>query len=99
MLLVGDQGALSFKKFYENIPDQIINAGISEQNLIGVSAGLSLSGKKVFAHAISNFLTLRCYEQINFDLGLMNLPVTLVGVGSGFSHGDDLCYQFYLFGY
>jgi transketolase len=89
MLLVGDQNAMSFKKFYEKIPNQIINAGISEQNLIGVSAGLSLSGKKVFVHAISNFLTLRCYEQINFDLGLMNLPVTLVGVGSGFSYGDE----------
>src|SRR5690348_8429588 len=74
ILLVADQGAATFKKFEEKIPKQLINVGIAEQNMISVAAGLALSGKKVFVHAISNFATLRCYEQIKVDLSIMNLP-------------------------
>lgn len=89
MLLVADQGAAAFKKFEEKIPSQIINAGISEQNMISVAAGLALSGKKVFVHAIANFTTLRCYEQIKVDLSIMKLPVTIAGIGAGFTYGSD----------
>ncbi len=88
ILIHGDQGAETFKKFRQIIPGQIINGGIAEQNLIGVAAGLALGGKKVFVHAIAPFITLRCYEQIKNDLGLMGLPVTLVGIGAGYSYGD-----------
>ncbi|OGN33303.1 MAG: hypothetical protein A3F98_00300, partial [Candidatus Yanofskybacteria bacterium RIFCSPLOWO2_12_FULL_41_8] len=88
VLIHGDQKAHTFEKFKQAIPSQIINGGIAEQNLIGVAAGLTLGGKKVFVHAIASFLTLRCYEQIKVDLGLMGLPVTLVGVGAGYSYGD-----------
>lgn len=88
ILIHGDQGAETFKKFRQTIPGQIINGGIAEQNLIGVAAGLALGGKKVFVHAIAPFITLRCYEQIKNDLGLMGLPVTLVGIGAGYSYGD-----------
>lgn len=89
MLLMADQGAITFKKFEEKIPNQLINMGIAEQNMISVAAGLTLSGKKVFVHAIANFATLRCFEQIKVDLSIMNLPVTIVGIGAGFSYGSD----------
>lgn len=89
ILLMADQGAKTFKKFEEKIPNQLINVGIAEQNMISVAAGLALSGKKVFVHAIANFTTLRCYEQIKVDLSIMNLPVTIAGVGAGFTYGSD----------
>lgn len=89
VLLMGDQGAMSFEKYRESIPSQIINAGIAEQNMISVSAGLSLGGKKVFVHSIICFLALRAYEQIKVDLSIMNLPVVLVGVGAGYAYGTD----------
>ena len=89
ILLMADQGALSFEKFKKEIPKQIINAGTAEQNMIGVAAGLAMTGKKVFVHAIANFTTLRCYEQIKVDLSIMNLPVTIVGVGAGFAYTSD----------
>ena len=89
ILLMADQGALTFKKFKNEIPKQIINAGTAEQNMIGVAAGLAMTGKKVFVHAIANFTTLRCYEQIKVDLSIMNLPVTIVGVGAGFAYTSD----------
>lgn len=89
ILLMADQGAQTIKKFEEKIPDQLINVGIAEQNMISVAAGLALSGKKVFVHAIANFTTLRCYEQIKVDLSIMSLPVTIAGVGGGFAYGSD----------
>lgn len=57
--------------------------------MIGVGAGLALAGKKPFLHAIANFITLRCYEQIKINLGIMKLPVVLVGIGSGYAYGND----------
>lgn len=89
VLLMADQGAITFKKFEEKIPNQLINVGIAEQNMVSVAAGLALSGKKVFIHAIANFTTLRCYEQIKVDLSIMNLPVTIAGIGAGFTYGSD----------
>ena len=89
ILLMADQEAFSFKKFRTKIPKQLINAGIAEQNMISVACGLALCGKKVFVHAISNFATLKSYEQIKVDLSFMNLPVTIVGVGAGFAYGSD----------
>lgn len=89
ILLMADQGAQTMKKFEEKIPNQLINVGIAEQNMISVAAGLAMCGKKVFVHAIANFTTLRCYEQIKVDLSIMNLPVTIAGVGAGFTYGSD----------
>lgn len=89
ILLMADQGAQAMKKFEQKIPKQLINVGIAEQNMISVAAGLALAGKKVFVHAIANFTTLRCYEQIKVDLSIMNLPVTIAGVGAGFTYGSD----------
>lgn len=89
VLLMADQGAKTFEAFRRDIPDQIINVGIAEQNMVSVAAGLALAGKKVFAHAIINFFILRAYEQIKVDLSIMNLPVTLVGIGGGYAYESD----------
>lgn len=89
ILLYADQGAFTFQKFYSEAPKQIINVGIAEQNMMSVAAGLALVGKKVFVHTISTFLTLRCYEQIKVDLSIMNLPVTIAGIGAGFTYVSD----------
>ncbi|OGM10427.1 hypothetical protein A2159_01550, partial [Candidatus Woesebacteria bacterium RBG_13_34_9] len=89
ILLMSDQGAFSLERFKKEIPKQLINVGIAEQNMIGLAAGLALIGKKVFVHAIANFTTLRCYEQIKVDLSIMNLPVTIVGVGAGIAYTSD----------
>lgn len=82
-------GAPSLDAFRRDLPQQFINVGISEQNLISVAAGLALGGKTVYAYSISSFITLRCYEQIKIDLCAMNLPVTLLGVGPCYAYGTD----------
>jgi len=86
-LIAGDLGFSVIEPFKEKFPDRSINAGISEQNMIGVAAGLALTGKKVFVYSIIPFVTMRCFEQIRVDLCYQNLPVYLVGVGAGFAYG------------
>ncbi len=70
------------------LPNQIIEVGIAEQNLVGVSAGLAATGKKVFAVSPASFLTARSLEQIKADIAYSNLPVTLVGISAGVSYGQ-----------
>lgn len=89
LFISNEQGAISLDKFREDLPKQFINAGVSEQNIISVAAGLALGGKKVFVYSIASFITLRCYEQIKLDLCSMNLPVTIVGVGTCYSYSAD----------
>lgn len=89
MFLTADMGAYSLTKFKQELPHQYINVGVAEQNMVSIAAGLALAGKKVFIYTIIPFVTLRCYEQIKVDLCCMNLPVTIIGVGPGFSYGSD----------
>ena len=89
LFLTDDMGAYSLDAFKKNLPDQFINVGVAEQNMISVAAGLALSGKKVFVYGIAPFITMRCYEQIKVDLCCMNLPVTVVSVGAGHTYGSD----------
>jgi len=89
IILSNDMDVLSLKRFRENFPDQFINAGVAEQNMISIAAGLASTGKKVYVYGITPFVVFRCYEQIKFSICSMNLPVTIVGVGSGFSFGFD----------
>ena len=89
LLLADDQGAFSLQWMRENLPDQYLNVGIAEQNLISVAAGLALGGKLPFLYGIATFMTMRCYEQIRNDLCCMNLPVTIVGSGPGYTYGGD----------
>ena len=89
VFMAADMGAFSLERFRKDFPERFINVGISEQNLISAAAGLALSGKKVFVYAIIPFVTLRCLEQIKVDLCVMNLPVTIVGAGAGFTYSSD----------
>lgn len=89
VVVSADFSAPSLDQFRLNLPSQYIFAGISEQSMILLAAGLALEGKKVFCYAIAPFLTMRCFEQIrNYPAG-MKLPVTLVGVGAGLSYDDS----------
>lgn len=84
--ITGDLGHAKVDEFKNNIPDQYINAGMAEQNLIGVASGLALSGMKVFVYSIVPFITLRCFEQIKVDVCYQNVDVTIIGVGAGFAY-------------
>ncbi len=87
MLLTGDLGFNVLNKFYDVLPQQYVNAGISEQNMTSVAAGLALSGKKVFTYSIGNFSTLRCFEQIRNDICYHNANVKVVSLAAGFAYG------------
>jgi transketolase len=74
--------------FGEKFPDQIVEIGIAEQNLVGVSAGLASAGKKVFAVSPACFLTARGLEQIKNDIAYSDHPVKVVGISAGVSYGS-----------
>ena len=86
MLLVGDIGYGIFDNIFNDYPENIINCGISEQNMIGTAAGLAESGFDVYVYTIIPFLLARPYEFIKNLIGHQNLKVTLVGVGGGLSY-------------
>ena len=83
-----DMGAPSLDKFREKLPKQFIHAGISEQNMISMAAGLSVQKKNVVCYAMAPFITSRCYEQIKCSISAMNQKVTLVGIGVGLGYAD-----------
>lgn len=87
-LITGDLGFGVLKPFWETLPDQFINAGIAEQNMTGVAAGLALEGKKVFTYSIGNFPTLRCLEQIRNDCAYHKANVNVICVGGGYVYGS-----------
>jgi len=89
IFLCADMGAYSLQTFKKELPQQYINVGVAEQNLISVAAGMALTGKNVFVYSIIPFMTLRCFEQIKIDLCCMNLPVTIVGMGPGLTYSGD----------
>ena len=86
VLLVGDIGFRVFDDFREEFPDRFYNVGIAEANMIGVAAGLAMSGMKPVVYTIIPFLVMRAFEQIRVDLCIQDLPVILVGVGGGLSY-------------
>lgn len=94
MLLTGDLGYSVFEPFIAEFPDQYLNVGVAEQNLIGVAAGLAMTGKKVFVYSISTFATMRPFEQIRNDVCYQNLPVFIIGGGSTFSYSTFGCTHF-----
>jgi len=85
-LLTADLGFSVVEDFQKEFPERYMNVGIAEQNLMGVAAGLALSGKKVFVYTIASFATFRCFEQIRNDISYHNLNVIIVGVGAGLSY-------------
>jgi transketolase len=89
IVLSCDTPAQIFKQLQKELPKQFYNVGIAEQNAMSVAAGLALAGKKPFVYGITNFVTLRCLEQIRNDICGMNLPVTIIGSGTGLSYSSD----------
>ncbi|HLW81489.1 MAG TPA: transketolase C-terminal domain-containing protein [Candidatus Acidoferrales bacterium] len=86
-LVVGDLGFGVVEPFAGRFPDRFINAGVAEQNMMGIAAGLALSGRIVFIYSIGNFPTLRCLEQIRNDVCYHAANVKIVSVGGGFAYG------------
>ena len=76
------------KPFWEQCPNQFTNAGIAEQNMTSVAAGMALEGKNVFTYSIGNFPTLRCLEQIRNDCAYHYANVKIVCIGGGFVYGS-----------
>lgn len=87
VLVVGDLGFSVVEPFASKFPDRFINAGVAEQNMTGLAAGMASEGFQVFTYSIANFPTFRCAEQIRNDIAYHNLPVTVVSVGGGLAYG------------
>jgi len=87
-LVVGDLGYSVIEQFEKTYPDQFVNAGVAEQDMTGIAAGMALSGKIVFTYSIANFATLRCLEQIRNDVCYHRANVKIVAVGGGLAYGN-----------
>jgi len=83
VLLTGDHGYSLFDEFRQICSDQYINAGVAEQNMVGVAAGLAKSGFKPFVYGLSSFIPIRVLEQIKLDICYEQLPIVLIGDGAG----------------
>ena len=88
LALVADNGAIVYDKYRKDFGDRFINFGIAEANMISVAAGLAACGKIPFTYTISNFLTMRAYEQIRNDVCMQKMNVKLVGIGAGFVYSS-----------
>lgn len=86
-LVVGDLGYSVIEPFADRFPERFINAGVAEQNMTGLAAGMASEGYHVFTYSIANFPTFRCAEQIRNDVDYHRLPVTVVSVGGGLAYG------------
>lgn len=84
LLLTGDHGYSLFDEFRRRCPDQYINAGIAEQNMVGMAAGLARVGFRPFVYGLAAFVPIRTVEQIKLDIAHDGLPVVLLGDGAGF---------------
>ena len=88
VLLSGDIGNRLFDDFKAKCPDRFYNCGVAESNMIGVAAGLGMSGLRPVCYTITPFITYRCMEQIRIDVCYHNAPVLIVGTGSGLSYAS-----------
>ena len=88
LFLTGDLGYNVVEPFKNKFPKRFFNAGVSEQNMMGMAAGLASEKMHVFVYSIANFPTFRCAEQIRNDVDYHNLSVTIVSVGSGLGYGN-----------
>lgn len=88
VLLSGDIGNKLFDKFKDKNDVRFYNCGVAEANMIGVAAGLALSGLRPFVYTITPFTTTRCFEQIRVDVCYHRVPVVIVGTGSGLSYAE-----------
>ena len=86
VVLSGDIGNRLFDKFKAAMPARFYNCGVAEANMISLAAGLASSGLRPVCYTITPFVTTRCLEQIKLDVCYHNMPVTIVGTGSGLSY-------------
>ncbi len=84
LLLTGDHGYALFDDFRRECPTQYINAGIAEQNMVGMAAGLARAGFRPFVYGLAAFIPVRVVEQIKLDVAHDQLPVIFIGDGAGF---------------
>ncbi|MEN9558279.1 MAG: hypothetical protein RL141_648 [Candidatus Parcubacteria bacterium] len=89
VLLTGDLGFRAFEPIRERFPDRFMNVGIAEANMVGVAAGLALTGYKPFVYSIASFASMRCYEQIRTDVCYHGLDVKIVAAGGGFNYAHQ----------
>lgn len=87
MLVTGDLGFGVFNDYMRDLSAQFVNAGVAEQNMTGMAAGLAMSGKVVFTYSIANFPVFRCLEQIRNDICYHGANVKVVAVGGGMCYG------------
>ena len=84
LLITGDHGYSLFDDFRRECPRQYINAGIAEQNMVGISAGLARAGFRPIVYGLSSFIPIRVLEQIKIDVAYDSLPIIFIGDGAGF---------------
>jgi transketolase len=89
VLLTGDLGFRVLEPFAERFPDRFLNAGVAEQNMIGIATGLADAGFRPYVYSIATFAALRPYEFIRNGPVLHQWPVAIVGVGGGFEYGPQ----------
>jgi transketolase len=89
LLLTGDLGFMAVEPFAERHPDRFVNAGVAEQNMLGLATGLAEAGHVPFVYSIATFAALRAYEFIRNGPVLHGLPVRVVGVGPGLDYGPN----------
>lgn len=89
-LVVGDLGYSVIETFRDRFPDRFLNAGVAEQSMTGLAAGLALSiDATVFTYSIANFPLTRCLEQVRNDIGYHEANVKVVSVGGGLAYGSQ----------
>ncbi len=88
LLITGDLGFGVLQPVWDRYPDRILNAGIAEQGMVGMAAGLASTGRTVLVYSIGNFPTLRPLEQIRNDCAYPGANVKIVCVGGGFVYGS-----------
>lgn len=87
-MLSADFGAPALDAFRDQLPDQFVHCGISEQNMIDLAAGLALEGRQVFCYAMAPFVSLRCLEQHKCGASIMSLPICTIVAGIGLGYAD-----------
>ena len=89
IVITNDMDIFSLRKLKKQRPNQFINVGVAEQNMINIASGLASTGMKVVIYGIAPFVVFRCFEQIKMNICSMNLPVSIIGIGSGVSFAFD----------
>ncbi len=87
VFITGDLGYNALENVQKTAGNRFINAGVAEQNMIGVAAGLAYKGFETFTYSIAPFAVYRCLEQIKIDVCIHDLPVYIVGNGGGYGYG------------